>query len=64
MNKTKKGGIALIAIFLALVISPGVALSEAYATSNSYDKTVMIMEFLLHPIQLTSQKAIPLYSSM
>jgi len=42
MNKTKKGGIALIATFLALVISPGVALSEAYATNNSLEKTVRI----------------------
>jgi len=42
MNKTKKVGIALVATFLALVISPGVALSEAYATNNSYDKTVRI----------------------
>ena len=42
MNKTKKGGIVLIATFLALVISPGVALSEAYATNNSYEKTVRI----------------------
>ncbi len=42
MKKTKKAGIALIAIFFALVISPGVALSEAYATNNSYEKTVRI----------------------
>ncbi len=42
MNKTKKGGIVLIATFFALVISPGVALSEAYATNNSYEKTVRI----------------------
>ena len=42
MKKTKKAGIVLIAIFFALVIFPGVALSEAYATSNSYDKTVRI----------------------
>ncbi len=42
MNKTKKGGIALIATFLTLVISQGVALSEVYATNNSYDKTVRI----------------------
>ena len=42
MKKTKKAGIVLIAIFFALVISPGVALSEAYATNNSYEKTVRI----------------------
>ena len=42
MKKTKKAGIVLIATFFALVISPGVALSEAYATSNSYEKTVRI----------------------
>ncbi len=42
MKKTKKAGIVLIATFFALVISPGVALSEAYATNNSYEKTVRI----------------------
>jgi len=42
MKKTKKVGIALLAAFLALVISPAVPLSEAYATSNSYEKTVRI----------------------
>ena len=42
MQKTKKAGIVLIATFFALVISPGVALSEAYATNNSYEKTVRI----------------------
>ncbi len=42
MKKTKKAGIVLIATFFALVISPGVALSEAYAANNSYEKTVRI----------------------
>ena len=42
MKKTKKVGIALIATFLALVISPAVAFSEAYATNNAYEKTVRI----------------------
>ena len=42
MKKTKKVGIVLIATFFALVISPGVALSEAHATKSSYDKTVRI----------------------
>jgi len=42
MKKTNKVGIALVATFLALVISPGVALSEAHATKNSFDKTVRI----------------------
>ncbi len=42
MKKTNKVGIALVATFLALVISPGVALSEAHATENSFDKTVRI----------------------
>ncbi len=42
MKKTKKVGIILLATFLALVISPAVPLSEAYATNNSYEKTVRI----------------------
>jgi len=59
MNKTKKGGIALIATFLALVISPGVTLSEVYATNNPYDKTVRItgidhgVSFVYHTIYIT-----------
>ncbi|MCH7967315.1 MAG: hypothetical protein IIB02_07895 [Thaumarchaeota archaeon] len=58
MNKTKKGGIVLIVTILALVISPGVALSEAYATNNSYDKIVRIaglddVSFVSNTINIT-----------
>ncbi len=58
MKKTKKAGIVLIAIFFALVISPGVALSEAYATNNSYKKTVRIagldgVSFIPNTINIT-----------
>ena len=58
MKKTKKAGIVLIAIFFALVISPGIALSEAYATNNSYEKTVRIagldgVSFIPNTINIT-----------
>ncbi len=42
MKKTKKAGIVLIATFFALVISPAVAFSDAYATKNTFEKTVGI----------------------
>ncbi len=42
MKKTKKAGIILIATFFALVISPAVAFSDAYAKKNTFEKTVGI----------------------
>ena len=42
MKKTKKAGIILIATFFALVISPAVAFNDAYATKNTFEKTVRI----------------------